>query len=96
MLTVVKEGGKPALLADGFITSLRNAIERDGAAPEAVNERLEYTPGDEVIVQEGVLRGVRGVVREIRSKRQLVIWVAEIGRGVAFTIGAAMVSGAEP
>ena len=92
VLTVVKEGGKPALLADSFITSLRDAIERNGAAPEAVNERIQYTPGDEVIVQEGVLRGVRGVVREIRSKRQLVIWVAAIGRGVAFTIGAAMVS----
>lgn len=91
VLTVVKEGGKPALLAGSFITSLRDAIEREGAAPEAVTERVEYTPGDEVVVQEGLLRGVRGIVREIRSKRQLVIWVAEIGRGVAFGIGTAMV-----
>jgi transcription antitermination factor NusG len=94
VLTVVKEGGRPALLADGFITSLRDAIERDGAAPEVVAESFQYAPGDEVIVQEGVLRGVRGVVREIRSKRQLVIWVAEIGRGVALAIGAAMVAAA--
>ena len=56
----------------------------------AVNE-----PGDEVIVQEGVLRGVRGIVRERRSGRQLVIWVAEIGRGVAFTIGSALVRGTD-
>ena len=91
VLTVVKEGGKPALLADGFVTSLRDAIEREGAAPEAVAERVDYTPGDEVIVQEGVLRGVRGIVRERRSGRQLVIWVQEVGRGVAFTIGEALV-----
>lgn len=91
VLTVVKEGGKPALLADSFVTALRDAIGREGAAPEAVTECVDYAPGDEVIVQEGVLCGVRGIVRERRGGRQLVIWVAEIGRGVAFTIGAAMV-----
>jgi len=95
VLTVVKERGKPALLADSFVTSLRDAIERDGATPEAVTESVDYAPGDEVIVQEGVLCGVRGVVRERRSERQLVIWVAEIGRGVAFTIGSAMVKVAQ-
>jgi len=91
VLTVVKEGGKPALLSDSFIASLRDAIGREGAAPEPVAESVEYRPGDEVIVQEGALRGVRGVVRERRSGRQLVMWVAEIGRGVAFTIGSALV-----
>jgi transcriptional antiterminator NusG len=94
VLTVVKERGKPALLADSFVTSLRDAIGREGAPPEAVTERVDYAPGDEVIVQEGLLRGVRGIVRERRSGRQLVIWVAEIGRGVAFTIGSALVKAA--
>lgn len=94
VLTVVKEGGKPALLADNFVTGLRDAIGREGAMPEPVIERAEYAPGDEVIVQEGALSGVRGVVRERRGGRQLVIWVAEIGRGVAFTIGAAQVKSA--
>ncbi len=51
-------------------------------------------PGEEVIVQEGTLCGARGVVRERRGGRQLVIWVAEIGRGAAFTIGVAMVKAA--
>ena len=94
VLTVVKEGGKPALLAGSFVSSLRDAIEREGAAPEAVTESVDYAPGDEVIVQEGALRGVRGIVRERRSRRQLVLWVAEIGRGVAFTIGSALVKAA--
>ena len=92
VLTVVKEGGKPALLADSFVTSLRDAIGREGAAPEAITERVDYAPGDEVIVQEGVLCGVRGYVLEKKSRRQLVIWVAEIGRGVACTIGSALVT----
>jgi len=94
VLTVVKERGRPALLSNAFVTSLRDAIERDGAAPEPINEAAAYAPGDEVIVQEGVLVGVRGVVQERRGRRSLVIWVAEIGRGVAFTIGSATVKAA--
>ena len=94
VLTVVREGGKPSLLADSFVTSLRDAIGRKGVAPEVVTESVDYAPGDEVIVQEGALRGIRGIVRERRSGRQLVLWVAEIGRGVAFTIGSALVTAA--
>ena len=96
VLTVITENGKPAGLTDGFIDSLRDAIGRDGAAPERVEEIVAYAPGDEVIVQEGALRGVRGVVRERRGARQLVLWVAEIGRGVAFTIGSSLVRAAHP
>jgi transcription antitermination factor NusG len=95
VLTVVTHGGKPALLTDSFVASLKDAIGREGAKPEAITETIEYMPGDEVIVQEGALRGVRGVVRERRSGRQLVLWVAEIGRGVAFTIGSALVKAAQ-
>lgn len=96
VLTVITENGKPAGLTDSFIDSLRDAITRDGAAPERVEEVVAYVPGDEVIVQEGALRGVRGVVRERRGARQLVLWVAEIGRGVAFTIGSSLVRAAHP
>jgi len=90
VLTVVKRGAVPATLTDAFVAHLRDAIERDGAA-ESVARVEDYTPGDEVIVQEGTLKGVRGVVRECRNGRQIVIWVSEIGRGVALTIGRAMV-----
>lgn len=95
VLTVVKRDGRPALLADDLVAELRDAIERNGTAPEPVAEGIDFHPGDGVvIVQEGPLKGVRGVVRERRSGRQLVIWVSEIGRGVAFTIGPALVEAA--
>lgn len=94
VLTVVKREGRPALIADAFVAGLRDAIERQGAAPEPIAEVVDYLPGDEVVVQEGPLIGVRGVVRELRSGRRLVIWVSEIGRGVAFTIGPALVRAA--
>ncbi|MBA3657574.1 MAG: hypothetical protein H0W69_09515 [Gemmatimonadaceae bacterium] len=97
VLTVVKKGDQPALLTDSFVSELRDAIERSGSAPESVDEAIEFAPGEEVvIVQEGPLRGVRGLVRERRNGRQLVIWVSEIGRGVAFTIGSALVRSLGP
>lgn len=90
VLTIVKEHGKPALLPGEFVSRLRTAIELNGACPEAFDEP-DFVAGDEVVVQEGVLRGLRGVVRQRRSGRQLVIWIAEIGKGVAITIGSALV-----
>ena len=90
VLTVVKQGDRPALLTDAFVAGLRDAIERNG--PEPVTEAVDFRTGDEVvIVLEGPLKGVRGVVRERRRGRQLVIWVSEIGRGIALTIGSARV-----
>src|ERR1035437_5465584 len=47
------------------------------------------------LLRDGPLGGARGVVRELRGNRQLVIWVKAIGRGVAFTIGTAAVRKAE-
>lgn len=95
VLTVVKNQGKPAFLTDRFVESLRHALDC-GSAPHPVSDPVEYEPGDEVIVQEGALCGVRGVVREQRSGRQLIVWVSEIGRGVAFSIGTSMVKAAQP
>jgi transcriptional antiterminator RfaH len=91
VLTLVKEAGHPARLTDEFVRGLRAAIAVGGAEPERVAEPEGYAVGDEVVVRDGPLGGLRGVVREVRGKRQLVIWVAQIGRGVAFTIGGAEV-----
>lgn len=90
VLTIVKEGGRPALLRDDFVAGLRAAVERQGAEPEAV-AALDYVSGDAVVVQDGLLKGFRGVIRECRNGRQLVVWIAEIGKGVALTIGSALV-----
>lgn len=60
--------------------------------PERVICPVDYSPSDEVIVQKDLLAGLKGVVQQRRSGGQLVIWVREIGSGVAFTIGFATVS----
>jgi transcriptional antiterminator NusG len=92
VLTVVKAGNKPALLSDNFVTSLRQAVECSGVDATPLAEPHDYAVDDEVIVQDGPLAGLRGVVRQLRGARHLVVWVQEIGRGVAFTIGAALVA----
>lgn len=91
VLTIVKHGDRPARLADDFITRLREVVERSGVDVTPVVERLAFSVAEEVVVDEGPLRGVRGIVREIRSNRRIVIWVDEIGLGAAFTIGSASV-----
>ena len=87
VLTVVKREGRPALLTDDFVASLREVIERHGASPEPVPQAVDYELGEEVIIQDGVLKGLRGVIRERRGRKQLVIWISAIGQGIAFTIG---------
>lgn len=94
VLTVVKQEGRPALLPAAFVEALRDAIERNGAAPELVPDVVDYRPGDEVVVQEGALKGVRGMIRERRGGRQLVIWVSEIARGRIHNQGGAGGAGA--
>src|ERR1043166_6084205 len=91
VMTVVKNGGAPAMLTDDFVARLRSAVEAPGIEAAPVIDAMQFDVDDEVIVSEGPLAGARGFVREIRSHRRLVIWVREIGRGVAFTIGSACV-----
>lgn len=92
VLTVVKAGDKPAVLQEQFVASLRQAVESAGAGATAVATPHDYAVDDEVIVQEGPLAGFRGVVKQLRGARHLVIWIEEIGRGVAFTIGEALIT----
>ena len=92
VLTVVKSGGRPARLSDGFIQQLREAITRGGDAVKPIPAMARFEPGDEVIVQDGPLRGIQGIVREVRGARQLIIWVSAIARGVGLKIGAALVA----
>lgn len=97
VITVVKHGGgdKPALLSDRFIASLRAAIEKSGI-PAAPVEEARYSPSDEVIVRDGPLAGLRGIVQEVKNGRRLIVWIEHIGRGVGFTIGSALVAPVSP
>lgn len=91
VMTVVKDGEKAARLSDGFIGSLRKALEFGGLEVAAV-DAPDYVVGDRVEVREGPLAGLSGVIQEVKNGRRLVVWVREIGRGVAFTIGSDLVS----
>lgn len=92
VLTVVKAGGRPAVLSDAFVAGLRTALENPDFAPEAVATPPKYSVHDEIVVQHGPLVGLRGVVRQLRGAHRLLVWIAEIGRGVAFTVSAELVS----
>ena len=91
VMTIVKHGDTPARLSNDFIAALRGAVECAGVDAAPLAEEILFNVQDEVVVSEGPLRGMRGFVREIRNHRRLVIWVQEIGRGVAFSIGSSCV-----
>lgn len=91
VLTLVKEGGCPARLCHEYVAKLRVVVENPEAAVEASPANFDVSPGDEVLVREGPLTGLRGVVMELRGTRRLLVRVNGLGRGLLCVLGAALV-----
>lgn len=91
ILSVLRTGTQPIMLTDRFVSMLRSALDRCDAARVTEDPVTDHV-NDEVLVKEGPLEELRGVVRELRGGKQLVVWIKEIGRGVAFTLQAAVVA----
>jgi len=51
---------------------------------------MALAEGDEVYIEAGPLRGVRGVITTVRDRERLILAVEGLGRAIA-TIDAAMV-----
>ena len=94
VLTLVKEGLKPATLTGDYIEGLQRLIENPELAVESVT-REQFAPGDVVLVREGPLAGYRGEVVELRGARKLIVWIGSVGRGILCTLGDAAVMRAE-
>lgn len=91
VLTVVKDGRKPARIRDSQMAELRTAIACLAAGehqPEVVHD---FEPSARVRITEGPMAGLIGVIREIRGKRRLLVGLEQIGHAVAVSIGAAHV-----
>jgi transcription antitermination factor NusG len=95
VLTVVKYGAAPACIRPDQIAQLRDLVERLGVG-EDVPEVHEFEPGAVVRVVSGPLAGLRGVVREVRGQRRLLVGIDQIGKAVAVNIGASQVRGDGP
>ncbi len=87
VLTLVKEGLRPAELSSTYITDLRRVIENPAMAAEALSSDERFLAGDDVLVREGPLAGFRGTVTEVRGPRRLIVWIPSIGRGLLCTLG---------
>ena len=86
VLTLVKEGLKPATLTSDYIKSLQRLVENPELAVESVTPE-QFALGDEVLVKDGPLAGHRGQVVELRGARRLLVRILSIGRGLLCTIG---------
>jgi len=91
VLTIVKEGRKPAWIREHQMQELRAAVEyvASGARDPEVVEDFEL--GARVRVIEGPMAGLVGVVREKRGGRRLLVGFEQIGRALSISIGAARV-----
>ncbi len=87
VLTLVKEGLRPAELTTAYIMNLRRVIEDPATAVEALSSDERFVAGDDVLVREGPLAGFRGTVTEVRGSRRLIVWISSIGRGLLCTLG---------
>jgi transcription antitermination factor NusG len=94
VLTLVKEGLKPAALSRDYVSGLQRIIANPDLAVEPLPVE-QFVPGDEVLVREGPLAGFRGQVVELRGTRKLVVWVGTVGRGILCTLGDASVARVE-
>jgi transcription antitermination factor NusG len=91
VLTLVKEGGRPATLSAAYVDALRRVVEHPATAVEPVEPEPRFAEGMPVVVCDGPLAGFRGTVLEVRGVRKLIVQVRGVGRGLICTIGTAMV-----
>lgn len=85
--------GKPALVSEEEIQSIRTALSFEGDF--AV---VDYVPrpnvGSKVIVKEGPMRGLRGEVREHRGQTHLLVSILAIRQALRINIPAQWVQAA--
>jgi transcription antitermination factor NusG len=91
VLTVVKDGRRPAWISPRQLVSMQLAVEhfvRDTKEPGAI---VPFERGDVVRVIDGPLAGLIGVVREIRGSRRILVGFEQIGQALSVSLGAANV-----
>lgn len=80
---LVGSGGKPAPLEDEEISGLRASLGRRSAEPHPY-----LAAGKRVRIQSGPLRGLQGVVAEIRGKWRMIVSIDSIAQSIAIEVDA--------
>jgi transcription antitermination factor NusG len=91
VLTVVKDGAKPARIRDAQLTELRSALAGLALGEHPPEVIADFKPSTRVRVIDGPMAGLIGVVRQVRGKRRLLVGLEQIGHAVAVSIGVARV-----
>lgn len=91
VLTVVKNGRKPARIREQQMADLRLATGRLVSGHEDVVVEERFESGDRVRVVQGPMAGLAGVVCAVRGKRRLLVGFEQIGRALSVSIGTALV-----
>lgn len=79
---IVTTGGKDDLVKDQELRSIRRVLETD----MAVEPVSEFIPGDEVVVEEGPLAGIRGAYLRRGGQGRIFIRVELLKRGLSVPV----------
>lgn len=77
--------GKPAIVSDEEIESIRRAISGE-CEFDVVDYVPRPRPGSKVVVTEGPMRGLRGEVEEHRGQTHLIVSVAAVRQALRINV----------
>jgi transcription antitermination factor NusG len=86
VVSLVGKRDAPAVISDDEIAGIRAGVEHGNAEP---HEYLEV--GQRIVIIDGVMRGLEGILLTIRSRARVVISLQSIGRAFVVEVSASCV-----
>jgi transcription antitermination factor NusG len=83
VVSLVGTKDSPAVISDEEIAAIRAAVEHGRAEP---HEYLEA--GQRVVITEGVMLGMEGILMTVRNRARVVVSLQSIGRAFVVEVGA--------
>lgn len=83
VVSLVGKKDSPAVISDEEIAGIRAAVEHGQAEP---HEYLEA--GQRVVITEGVMLGMEGILMTVRNRARVVVSLQSIGRAFVVEVGA--------
>jgi transcription antitermination factor NusG len=86
VVTLVGTKNSPSVISDSEIAGIRAGIEHGRAAP---HDYLEA--GQRIVITDGVMCGMEGILLTVRSRARVVISIQSIGRAFVVEVSASCV-----
>ena len=82
-LHLVSFNGKPALIPDNQINSIRQILSEKNR----IEEFDYFKDGQKVEVVRGPLKGIRGIIQNVKDRKRLIVSVDVLQKSISIDIG---------